>query len=118
MPGLALNRLDHHRRRVLADRVAKRLRIVARDGDEPLGQRAEEVVASELGRRRQGAERAAVKAAVEADDLRPVDARGCARLRTSLIAHSLASVPELQRKTAPPRLDSASRAASRIAGSV
>src|SRR5262249_15935507 len=39
--------------------------------------------------------------------------RACACFRTSLIAHSLASVPELQRNARPPRLDSQSLAASR-----
>ena len=44
--------------------------------------------------------------------------RAWARLRTSLIAPSLASAPELHRNTRPPRLDSASRSLSRIAGPV
>ena len=51
--GLALDRLDHHGRGPLADRGAKRVRIVAGDGDEAGRQRAEEVLAREAGRRRQ-----------------------------------------------------------------
>jgi len=39
-------------------------------------------------------------------------------LRASLIAASLASAPELQKKTLPPRLDRDRRSARRIAGSV
>ena len=42
----------------------------------------------------------------------------CRRLRASLIAHSFASVPELQRNARPPSELSTSRFASRIAGSV
>ena len=44
--------------------------------------------------------------------------RPWACLRATLIAHSLASVPELAKKTRPPRLDSESRRASRAIGSV
>ena len=39
-------------------------------------------------------------------------------LRASLIAASLASAPELQKNTLPPRLRPHSRSARRIAGSV
>ena len=44
--------------------------------------------------------------------------RPWACLRASLIAHSFASVPELQRKALPPRLDAQSRSASRTPPSV
>ncbi len=44
--------------------------------------------------------------------------RRWACLRAILIAHSFASVPELEKKTRPPRLDSESRSASRTIGSV
>ena len=40
------------------------------------------------------------------------------RFRASLIAHSLASAPELQKNTLPPSERSERRRASRIAGSV
>ena len=44
--------------------------------------------------------------------------RPWACLRAILIAHSIASVPELAKKTRPPRLDSERRSASRAIGSV
>ena len=44
--------------------------------------------------------------------------RPCACFRASLIAHSFASVPELQRNARPPRLDSHRRWASLTAPSV
>ena len=44
--------------------------------------------------------------------------RPWACLRAILIAHSFASVPELEKKTRPPRLDSESSSASRAIGSV
>ena len=72
-PGLALDRLDDHGRRALAHRGAQRLRVVAPDRDEAPRQGAEEVLAGEPGGRGQRCHRAAVKGALEGDDLGPLD---------------------------------------------
>ena len=108
----------HHRRGVLADGVARAPAARRARRDEALRQRAEEVLAGELrasppGRRGCARGRPPSRVTICGRSI----PRACACLRTSLIAVSVASAPELVRNTPPPRLDSASRLHSRSAGS-
>ena len=84
--------------------------------DEAGHQRPEPLMILGLRGGRGGAQGAAVEAALEGDDLVAALGRLCSR--TSLMAASLASVPELQKNAWPPKLRSESALAQRPCSSV
>ena len=105
--GLPLDRLEHHRRGALADRGAQRLRVVARDRPESRQVGAKLSLVARPG----VAESEPIVRPWKAPSRTTISGsampRPCACLRTSLIAHSFASVPELQRNALPPGSSSA-----------
>ena len=102
--AFALDRLDHDGGRFVVDQPGHGVEIAEGGVDEAGHQRPQALVIFGLGRGGQRAERAAVEAAFEGDDLVAVLGRACSR--TSLMAASLASAPELQKKAWPPKLRS------------
>ena len=98
--ALALDRLDQDRGRLRPDRLLDRLEIAERHLVEALDHRAEAFEVFLLSARRERRERAAVERALEGDDAIALGLPLTAwNLRAVLIAPSIASAPELQKKT-------------------
>ena len=108
--ALALHRLEQHRGDRRVDGRLERVEVVPGDVAEALGQGLEGLVLGRLAGGVQRGQRAAVERAVGADD------HGTCpwppHLRASLMAHSLASAPELPKKTWPPPPSSRSSVAA------